>query len=74
LELGSNGALRVRIAAPPVDGAANAALLRFLSKTLDIPKSQLSISAGHTSRHKRILVTGISPTDLNQRLYKALAN
>jgi uncharacterized protein YggU (UPF0235/DUF167 family) len=65
--------LRARIAAAPVGGAANIALLRFLSKALDIPKSQLAISAGHTSRHKRILVTGLSTTDLDQRLHEAIA-
>lgn len=73
LELGPEGTLRARITAPPVDGAANAALLRFLSKALDIPKSQLAISAGHTSRHKRILITGLSPNDLDQRLHNAMA-
>lgn len=73
LDLGGDGTLRVRITAPPVDGAANTALLRLLSKVLDVPKSQLSISAGHTSRHKRILVAGISSPDLDRRLQAALA-
>jgi uncharacterized protein YggU (UPF0235/DUF167 family) len=72
LELTPDGTLKVRVAAPPVDGAANAALLRYLSTALDIPKSQLSISAGHTSRHKRILITGLSPADLDQRLQNAV--
>jgi uncharacterized protein YggU (UPF0235/DUF167 family) len=73
LEWGPEGTLRAHIAAPPVDGAANAALLRYVSKLLDIPKSQLTITAGHTSRHKRLLITGLSPADLDQRLHKALA-
>jgi uncharacterized protein (TIGR00251 family) len=74
LELECAGALRVRIAAPPVDGAANAALLRYLSRVLDIPKSRLSISSGHASRHKRILITGFSPEDIDQRLDKAIGD
>jgi uncharacterized protein YggU (UPF0235/DUF167 family) len=74
MELEPAGTLRVRVTAPPVDGAANTALLRYLARVLDVPKSQLSISAGPTSRHKRILVTGISPTDLEHRLHKALAS
>ena len=73
LEWGPEGTLRAHIAAPPVDGAANAALLRYLAKLLDIPKSQLTITAGHTSRHKRILITSLSPTDVNQRLDDAIA-
>ena len=72
LELGGEGTVRVRIAAPPVNGAANAALIRFLAKTLDIPRSRLSISAGHTSRYKRIVVNGIAPADLDQRLQEAI--
>lgn len=47
-------ALKIRLAAPPVDGKANAALLAFLAKTLKQPKSAVRLKSGDTSRHKRV--------------------
>jgi len=57
-------ALKVRLQAPPVEGKANQALIRFLSDALDIPRSQLSIASGETGRNKSVLVTGISREEL----------
>jgi len=48
-------ALKIRLTAPPVDGAANKLCLQFLSKQLNIPRSALEIESGHSSRSKRIL-------------------
>ena len=48
-------ALKIRLTAPPVDGAANKACLQFLAKTLGVPKSSLSIQSGETGRNKLIL-------------------
>jgi uncharacterized protein (TIGR00251 family) len=64
----SQGALEVALAAPPVDGAANDELVRFLSKTLRIPKRDVTLMAGEGSRHKRIAVTGLTPAELLHRL------
>lgn len=50
--------LRVRVAAPPVDGAANAALLIFLAKALDLPRSAVALVAGDHSRVKRLRISG----------------
>ena len=72
LGLGSDGTLWARIAAPPVDGAANEALLRFLAKTLDVPRSRLAITVGQSSRHKRIVVTGVTSEDLESRLRQVI--
>jgi uncharacterized protein (TIGR00251 family) len=52
-----DGALKIKLKAPPVDGAANEELVRFLSKTLDIPRSNIGIIAGATSRTKKIRIT-----------------
>ena len=54
-----NGVLRVRIAAAPVDGAANEELIRVLAKKFDVPRRAVSIIAGQTSRIKRIRIEGV---------------
>ena len=54
-----DGALRVRVAAPPVDGAANAAIVELLSKRLKVSKSDVQIVSGASGRRKRVLVRGI---------------
>lgn len=54
-----DGALRIRVAAPPVDGEANAELVRFLAKKLGVAKSRVRIVAGETGRMKTVEVDGI---------------
>lgn len=54
------GALKVALTAPPVDGAANAALIAFLAKALGVPKRDVVIEQGETSRSKRLRVTGVT--------------
>ena len=51
-------ALKIRLAAPPVDGKANAALLAFLAKVCGVPKSAVSLLSGETSRSKRVRIVG----------------
>ena len=51
-----NEALKIKLTAPPVDNAANQMCLKFLAKCLDVSKSSLEIIAGHSSRHKQILL------------------
>jgi uncharacterized protein (TIGR00251 family) len=53
-------ALKVRVASPPVDGAANEALCRFLSEQLAVSRSQVIILAGHGARRIRVLVKGVT--------------
>lgn len=72
IERSTDGTLRIRLAAPPVDGAANAALLRFLSAILDIPRSRVAIVSGATSRRKRVVVEGVGVDDLTSRVQRAL--
>ncbi len=52
------GALKIRVAAPPVGGAANDEVCRYLAACLGIPKTSVVLIAGHGSRRKRILLTG----------------
>ena len=56
--------LKVRVASPPVDGAANAALLAFLAKTLRIPRSAVRLAAGDTARLKRLELDGVTAEDI----------
>jgi len=51
-------ALKIRLAAPPVDGKANEALVRFVAETLKLPKSAVSLKSGQTSRRKVLEVQG----------------
>lgn len=64
-------AIRVRVAVPPVDGSANAALIRFLAQALDVPRSQVRIVSGERGRRKRVLFVGLSQEELGQRLHTA---
>jgi uncharacterized protein (TIGR00251 family) len=52
-----DGALKVRIAAPPVDGAANEELVKVLAKYFEVPKSAVEIVAGHSSKSKQVRLT-----------------
>jgi len=53
-----DGGLKVRIAAPPVDGAANEEVVKFLAREFGRPRADVSIIAGQTSKTKRICVSG----------------
>ncbi len=60
--------LRVRVTAPPVDAAANEALLRLLAETLDWPRGKIELIRGHTARLKVVKIYGITTTEVAQRL------
>ena len=51
-------ALKIRLAAPPVDGKANEALVRFIAEALNLPKSAVNLKSGQTSRRKVLEVSG----------------
>lgn len=52
------GAILIRLAAPPVDGAANEALLRYLADTLHVPRRSVRLVAGEKSRDKKVAIAG----------------
>lgn len=62
--------LKIRIAAPPVDGEANDELFRFLSKLLGVPKSRLQLLRGESSKMKDLRIEGITLEFLRQKLDK----
>ncbi|MBR0567790.1 YggU family protein [Azoarcus sp. L1K30] len=55
-------AMKIRLAAPPVDGKANAALCAFLAAFCEVPKSAVSLVSGETSRAKRVRIVQVSST------------
>lgn len=59
-----DGCVKVRLAAPPVDGAANAALVEFVAERLHIAKSHVRIASGQASRRKVVEVDGVSAEQL----------
>jgi len=61
-------AIKVRLTAPPVDGAANEALLQFLAVRLQVPRSALSLVSGGSGRSKVVAIEAISPEDASRRL------
>jgi uncharacterized protein len=61
-------ALLVRVAAPPVDGAANAALVDVLADALGVPRGAIEILSGDRGRHKRVAIAGVSPEHVRTRL------
>jgi len=61
-------ALKIRLAAPPVDGAANEALIRFLAETLGVPRAALTITSGQGGRRKSVAVTGLSAAEVARLL------
>ena len=65
-ELGD--ALKVALAAPPVDGRANEACIEFFAELLDVPRASITIVSGQSSRNKVIRVTGLSVDELKKRL------
>ena len=60
-----DGAIKIKLKSPPVDGAANEELIRFISKLLAIPRSNIEIISGQASRTKRIQVVGATPEQID---------
>ena len=69
-----NEALKVRLRAIPAKGEANDALILFLSKSLEIPKSRFILVRGKSARHKMFTIEGISQEDLENRIGKILTS
>ena len=60
--------IKIRVTAPPVEGKANEALIRFLAKELDVSPSGIEILKGHRSREKTLRILGISEQEWVRRL------
>ena len=60
--------LRIKVTAPPVDSAANEALIRLLADTLDCPRNRVELVRGQTSRHKVVKLHGLTADEVLSRL------
>src|SRR5512136_2222750 len=61
--------LRIKVTAPPVDAAANEALLRLLADRLDCPRGAVQLIRGHTARHKTVMICGLTPAVILEKLH-----
>jgi uncharacterized protein (TIGR00251 family) len=61
-------ALKVKVAAPPVEGRANAALCEFLAEALELPRRAVTVLHGDTSRFKRVSIDGLGLAEVKRRL------
>ena len=60
--------LKIKVTAPPVDSAANEALVKFLAEVLDCPRNAVQLLRGETSRHKVILIRGLTAELVAERI------
>jgi hypothetical protein len=66
-------ALKIAIAAQPVDGKANDAIVAFLAESFDVPRRAVSVVSGQTARRKTFAIEGLSLADARERLSALLA-
>ena len=63
-----DGVIKIKLKAPPVDGAANEELVRLISKELELSRSSIGVVAGHASRQKRVRIIGRSAAEVTKAL------
>lgn len=71
-EIRVDGTVKIRITAPPIEGKANRALIRFLAELLDIPEGKLEIIAGGGARNKLVLIKDLGTEEVNEKLSQAI--
>jgi uncharacterized protein (TIGR00251 family) len=72
VEVLNDGTVKIRLTAPPVNGKANEALLKFLAEVLEVPVSRLEVVAGATGRDKLISVVDMDASTLHRKIVKHL--
>ena len=73
VEIIHDGTIRIRLTSPPVEGEANRSLTKFLSKILDVPKSNIEIVAGQTGRDKLVSILDMDADTAHQKILEHLA-
>ncbi len=61
-------AIKIRVKAPPVDGAANQELIQFLARRFKVPRKAVELVSGSSSRHKQIAIEGVTATEIVESL------
>ena len=69
----ADGTIKIRLTAPPVEGKANSALIKFLAEILQVASSSIKILSGESGRSKLIFVSGMKADVANQRILEALS-
>jgi uncharacterized protein (TIGR00251 family) len=72
VEVLADQTIKVRLTAPPVEGKANEALVEFLAKVLDVPRSKIEIIAGETGRDKLVSILDLETEEAQARILKQL--
>jgi hypothetical protein len=72
VEILSDGTVKIRLTAPPVEGKANQALIEFLSEVLDIPTSRIEIVAGENGRDKLVSIMDMDAVSVQQKIIENL--
>ncbi len=72
-EIMSDGTIKIRLTAPPVEGKANQALVEFLSEVLDVPRAKIDIVAGANSREKLISILDLDAATVQERIMNQLS-
>lgn len=67
-EIMSDGTIKIKLTAPPVDGAANESLIHFLAGILETAPSQIDIVAGQTGRNKLVTIMGLDSATVHERI------
>lgn len=62
------GRVKLAVAAPPVDGKANDEIVRFLARTLGVPRDAVQIASGATGKRKLVTIEGLTPAEVAERL------
>lgn len=71
-EILNDGTVKIRLTAPPVEGQANQALVKFLAQVLDVAPSNIEIVAGQTGRDKLVTILGMTAGEVHQKIIKHL--
>ncbi|MHB9112838.1 MAG: DUF167 domain-containing protein [Thermoleophilia bacterium] len=69
----AGGRLRIRLQAPPVEGKANRELTRFIARELGLKKNRVTLASGEKFREKALLLQGVDPAEVRDRLKSALS-
>lgn len=67
-----DGTIKVKLTSPPIDGKANEELVKFLAGIMKIPKTNVEIISGHTSKNKLVVLFGVDSDRVNQLIVKEL--